>query len=451
MKRLLAALAAVALAGPALVGSAPGQTHDTPARAAMVVDLTSGATLLEKEADQPLPPASMSKLMTLYMAFEALDRGLISMDDEFRTSARAAAMGGSKMFIRDGELVSVENLLRGIVVQSGNDAAVALAEALAGTEEAFAARMNERAADIGLTNSYFANATGWPHPDQHMSMRDLVRLASLLIERFSQYYPMFAETQFGWDGVEQRNRNPLLGLGIGADGLKTGHTEEAGYGLVASAKRGERRVVMAIAGLDSAGARSHEAERLINWAFRAFETRQLYTAGEGLVEAPVWIGATPRVMLAPERDVTVTAPYGNIEKAALKIRYDAPVEAPVEAGQRIGSIEIAVPDLAPFSVPLVATAAVERGGFVARVQAAAELMLGEVIPADLIPADLIPADLLPASLRPADPQSPGPQSAGAQPAAPQPAGSQPASAQSAARQSASPQSASPQPASPQPG
>jgi D-alanyl-D-alanine carboxypeptidase (penicillin-binding protein 5/6) len=407
MRRLVAAALALALAGPALgtwlgtgLGAALGQTHDTPARAAIIVDLSSGATLFEKDADLPLPPASMSKLMTLYMAFEALDRGLISMDDEFRTTAGAAGMGGSKMFIREGELVSVENLIRGVVVQSGNDAAVALAEALAGTEEAFAERMNERAADIGLTNSHFANATGWPDPEQHMSMRDLARLASLLIEQFPQYYPMFAETEFAWDGVKQQNRNPLLGLGIGADGLKTGHTEEAGYGLVGSAKRGDRRIVLAIAGLDSVGARSHEAERLVNWAFRAFETRQLYSAGEGLVEAPVWIGAVPRVMLAPARDVTVTAPYGNIEKAALKVRYDAPLEAPIAEGQRVGSIEIAVPDLPPFSVPLVATTAVERGGFVTRVRAAAELLLGKLVPRDLIPADFAPADLLPAGLAP---------------------------------------------------
>jgi serine-type D-Ala-D-Ala carboxypeptidase (penicillin-binding protein 5/6) len=401
--RPLAAALVLCLAGPALdpaLGTALGQTHDTPARAAMLVDLSSGAILLEKEADMPYPPASMSKLMTLYMAFEALDKGLISMEDEFRTSARAAAMGGSKMFIREGELVSVENLLRGIIVQSGNDAAVALAEALAGTEDAFAERMNERAADVGLTHSHFRNATGWPDPEQYMSMRDLAHLAILLIEQFPQYYPMFAETEFTWEGIEQHNRNPLLGLGIGADGLKTGHTEEAGYGLVASAKRDDRRIVMAIAGLSGVSERSQEAERLINWAFRAFETRRLYAKGEGLVAAPVWIGAAPRVMLAPERDVIVTAPYGNIEKAALKIRYDAPVEAPIVAGQRIGSIEIAVPDLPPFSVPLVATAGVERGGFVTRVQAAAELLLGEIIPADMNPAELIPTNLLPSGMQP---------------------------------------------------
>src|SRR5690625_2248344 len=277
--------------------------QDAPVRAALVADLSSGATLIEKNADERLPPASMLKLMTLYMVFEALERGNLSMSDEFRTSAKAAGMGGSKMFIREGELVSVENLIRGVIVQSGNDAAVALAEGLAGTEEAFARRMNQRAAELGLENSHFENATGWPHPDQYMSSRDLVEIATLLIEQFPQYYPMFAEREFSWDGVHQQNRNPLLSLDIGADGLKTGHTEEAGYGLVASAKRGERRVVMAIVGMQNSAERAHEAERLINWAFRAFETRELFVKDRELARAPVWIGAASHVGLAPVRGV----------------------------------------------------------------------------------------------------------------------------------------------------
>jgi D-alanyl-D-alanine carboxypeptidase (penicillin-binding protein 5/6) len=372
----LALIAGLALGAPAL-----GQTlQDTPARAALVVDLSSGATLLDKNADERLPPASMLKLMTLYMVFEALERGGLSLEDEFRTSPHAASMGGSKMFIREGELVSVKNLLRGVIIQSGNDAAVALAEGLAGTEEHFAERMNQRAAELGLTNSHFANATGWPHPDQYMSSRDLVHLATLIVEEFPEYYPMFAETDFTWDGVHQQNRNPLLSLGIGADGLKTGHTEEAGYGLVASAKRGERRIVMAIAGLGSSGERAREAERLINWAFTAFETRELYARGEALAQAPVWIGSTPTVGLAPARDVVITAPYGNIDRAALKIVYDGPVPAPIEAGDQIGRLEILVPDLPPVTVPLVATEAVAPGGFLTRVQAAAELLIGNVIP-----------------------------------------------------------------------
>lgn len=385
MKRLLAFVLATSMLALSVSGQAAAQMQATPARAAVVIDMTSGATLLEKNADTPLPPASMSKLMTLYLVFEALKSGHLSMDDEFRTSPHAASMGGSKMFLREGQLVSVHDLLQGVIVQSGNDAAVALAEAMAGTEQAFAARMNQRAKEIGLTNSHFANATGWPDPEQRMSTRDLAHLAALIIREFPDYYPLFSETEFTWDDVTQQNRNPLLTLDIGADGLKTGHTEEAGYGLVASAKRGDRRIVMAIAGLGSAGERAREGERLINWAFRAFETRELYAKGEGLLSAPVWIGAAPTVELAPNRDVVITAPYGSIDKAAVKVVYDAPVAAPIEAGQQLGHIEIDVPDLDPVTVPLVATTAVGPGGFVTRVQAAAQLLLGSLLPGSLLP------------------------------------------------------------------
>ena len=379
MFRLLIA-ATAALATAALTLPAAAQDHGTPARAAIVIDLSSDAVLLEKNADEALPPASMSKLMTLYMVFEALERGVISMDDMFRTSKRASSMAGSKMFLREGEQASVADLLRGVIVQSGNDAAVALAEALAGTEEAFAERMNQVAAEIGLTNSHFANATGWPDDSHRMSTRDLATLSARIIEDHPDLYPMFAEQEFEWDGVNQRNRNPLLDLDIGADGLKTGHTEEAGYGLAASAIRDGRRVVVVIAGLDGAGDRKQEAERLINWAFRAFETRRLYAAGQGLVEAPVWIGATSSVMLAPARDVTVTAPYGALDDADLRIRFDGPVPAPISAGQLVGHIELEVPGLPLTRVPLVASHDVARGGFVARVQAAAELLLRNLVP-----------------------------------------------------------------------
>ena len=372
---ILAALLAFGIAG-----AAHAQSQGTPARAAIVIDVTSGAILLEKEADVPLPPASMSKLMTLYMVFEALDQGLISMGDTFRTSKRAASMGGSKMFIREGGLVSVENLVRGVIVQSGNDAAVALAEALAGTEEKFAERMTQRGKEIGLTNSLFANATGWPDPRQAMSVRDLATLSTHLIRKFPQFYPMFLEREFTWDNVTQQNRNPLLSLGVGADGLKTGHTEEAGYGLAASAKRGNRRLVMVITGLNSKSERRHEAERLINWGFRAFETRKLYSGGDALIEAPVWIGSNDTVTLTPERDVTVTAPFGTLDKAKLQIRYEGPVPAPVQVGQKIGHVEILVPDLPPVKVPLVAAHGVEVGGFLARIEAAGRLLLKNLIP-----------------------------------------------------------------------
>ncbi|MEM9148211.1 MAG: D-alanyl-D-alanine carboxypeptidase family protein [Pseudomonadota bacterium] len=367
-------------------GSASAQTvaatsidQSTPARAAYLIDLSSGAVLLAKNAETPLPPASMSKLMVMDVVFEALQSGRLALSDEFRISQRAASMGGSKMFIREGALVSVENLIRGVVVQSGNDAAVALAEALSGTEEAFAAFMTKRARDIGLTQTTLANATGWPHPDHRMSVQDLATLASRIVQRFPEYYPYYSEREFTWEGITQRNRNPLLGLGIGADGLKTGHTEEAGYGLVASAMRGERRVVLVVAGLESEAQRKQEAERLINWAFRAFETRRLYRAGEPLLVADVWVGAESVVPLAPARDVMVTRPFGVTENAVLSAQFTAPIEAPVAEGAEIGTLRVSAPGMADVTVPLVATRAVERGGFLARMKAAGMLVVSRLL------------------------------------------------------------------------
>ncbi len=382
LKRYLVGVVFLVLAG--LTGTAQtalGQTQTTPARGAIIIDLTSGAVLLEKNADTPVPPASMSKLMTLEVVFEALDTGRLALDDTFRTSERAAAMGGSKMFIRSGEAVSVENLLRGVIVASGNDAAVALAEAISGTEEAFAALMNQRAADIGLTASYFANATGWPDPQHRMSPRDLATLAERIITRYPQHYAIFSEAEFTWDGITQSNRNPLLGNGIGADGLKTGHTAEAGYGLVASAKRGERRILLVVTGLESAQQRRQEAGRLINWAFRAFETTRLFKAGEPAAEAEVWIGAADKVVLVPARDLIVTVPYGMLEKAEISAHFSEPIEAPIAAGAELGRIEVALPGVTPVSVPLVAAEAVERGGITARLEAATRLLMRRLLAA----------------------------------------------------------------------
>jgi D-alanyl-D-alanine carboxypeptidase (penicillin-binding protein 5/6) len=380
LKRYLARVVLLVLIG--LAGTAQiafGQTQTTPARAAIVIDLTSGAVLLEKNADTPIPPASMSKLMTLEVVFDALETGRLALGDTFRTSERAAAMGGSKMFIRSGEVVSVDDLLRGVIVQSGNDAAVALAEAISGTEEAFAVLMNQRAADLGLTGSRFTNATGWPDPQHRMSPRDLAALAERIIVQYPKQYALFSETEFTWDGITQSNRNPLLDAGIGADGLKTGHTEEAGYGLVASAKRGERRILLVVTGLESVQQRSQEAERLINWAFRAFETTRLYKAGEPVAEAEIWIGAADRVALAPARDLIVTVPYGLLEKAEISAHLVEPVEAPVAAGAELGRLEVVLPGVTPVSVPLVAAETVERGGIAARLEAAARLLIRRLL------------------------------------------------------------------------
>ncbi len=373
--------AALVLALVALPLPGAAQTQTTPAKAAIVVDMSSGAVLLEKNADTPLPPASMSKLMTLEVVFDALESGRLSLEDEFRISEHAAAMGGSKMFIRSGELISVADLLRGVIVQSGNDAAVALAEAISGTEEAFAELLNRRAAEIGLQNSHFTNATGWPHEDHRMSARDLARLTEHIIREYPEHYQMFAETEFTWAEITQRNRNPLLDAGLGADGLKTGHTEAAGYGLTASAKRGDRRVIVVVAGLDSSAQRRQETERLINWAFRAFETVRLYTAGEPVVEAEVWIGDQKTVALAPARDLLVTVPYGRLEDAEITARFPEPIAAPLEQGDEFGRLEATVPEVEPVSVPLVAAHSVAAGGIRARLEAAAKLLMRRLVEA----------------------------------------------------------------------
>ncbi|GAF69143.1 unnamed protein product, partial [marine sediment metagenome] len=340
------------------------------------------AVLLDKNADTPVPPASMSKLMTLELVFEALETGRLALEDSFRISERAAAMGGSKMFIRSGESVSIEDLLRGVIVQSGNDAAVALAEAISGTEAAFADLMNQRASAIGLTNSRFSNATGWPDPEHRMSPRDLAILAERIITLYPLHYAMFSETEFTWDGITQGNRNPLLSAGIGADGLKTGHTSEAGFGLVASAQRGERRILLVVSGLESAKQRRQESERLINWAFRAFETARLYKAGEPVAMAEVWIGAAPEVAMAPERDLIVTVPYGMLENALITAHFAEPVDAPIEAGVMLGRLEVVLPGVTPVSVPLVAVEAVERGGVLPRLKALTRLLKLRLLAAD---------------------------------------------------------------------
>ncbi|MDH3666261.1 MAG: D-alanyl-D-alanine carboxypeptidase [Paracoccaceae bacterium] len=372
-------LVALALSLLPALQTAKAQPQTTPARAAFLIDLSSGAVLLEKDADTPLPPASMSKLMTLEIVFDALRNGRLKLEDNFRTSARAAAMGGSKMFIRSGEVVSIQDLLRGVIVQSGNDAAVALAEAISGTEESFAQLMNQRAGQLGLANSNFVNSTGWPAAGHEMSLRDLAILAERLVDDYPDYYPIFAETSFTWDGITQSNRNPLLDLDIGADGLKTGHTEEAGYGLVASAERDGRRVVLVIAGLDSNQARSQEAERLINWAFRAFETRRLLEKGQTVATAKVWIGDKDSVGLATADELVVTVPVGSLEQAQMRAHFNEPVAAPVEAGAELGRLEVTIPDVTPVSVPLVAVELVERGGVGARFGAAARLLMRRLL------------------------------------------------------------------------
>ncbi len=374
--RSLAAHCAAALL--ALV-AARVEAFDTSARTALVIDMQTGAELLSKDPDVPAPPASMSKLMTLNMVFEALQSGRLSLDDTFRVSTRAWKMQGSSMFLKEGERVRVVDLLRGVIVQSGNDACVVIAENLAGSEEAFAQAMTTRAHELGMTNTSLTNSTGWPHPGHLMSARDLVTIASRIITDFPEFYPYFAETDFTWADIAQKNRNPLLTMNIGADGLKTGHTEEAGYGLVASAKRGERRIVFAMTGLASSSARAQEAERIVEWAFRQFENVERYKAGDRIGEAEVWIGDQSTVGLTSETDVLATVPYGAADKVSAQIRYRGPVEAPIAKGDRIAELILNVPDMPPVVTPLVALEDVARGGYLTRLGAAVSVIAARVL------------------------------------------------------------------------
>jgi D-alanyl-D-alanine carboxypeptidase (penicillin-binding protein 5/6) len=362
-----------------IVGLAPGAraAFETSASAAWVYDQTTDTVLLSKNADAPLPPASMSKLMTLNMLFEALRDGRVTLDTRFSVSARAKAMGGSTMFLDETDRPTVESLIKGIIVQSGNDACVVVAEGLAGTEEAFARLMNQRAEAIGLTDSHFENASGWPHPDHMMSMADLGRLSVRLIEEFPDYYEYFAMQEYEFDGrapSNTRNRNPLLGLGIGADGLKTGHTEASGYGLAGSAAQGDRRVTFVITGLESAAARATEGERIINWAFRQFVERRVATKGERFAEAPVHMGAARRVGMVVPEDVTLLVPALVRETLTAEVSYETPLAAPIRQGQQIGTLVIDLPDLGPQEVPLTAETDVPVGGVLPRLRTAAGVL-----------------------------------------------------------------------------
>lgn len=364
-------LAAILLIG--LLASLPARAFETRAGAAWVYDVTTGTVLLAKNADTMLPPASMSKLMTLNMLFEALRDGRIGLDDTFTVSDRAHAMGGSTMFLKVGERPTVEELIKGIIVNSGNDACVVVAEGLAGTEEEFARKMNDRAKAIGMEHSTFANASGWPHPNQRMSTHDLGILAVRLITEFPEYYGYFALTEFEHDGRapdNRFNRNPLLGMGIGADGLKTGHTEEAGFGLVGSAVQSGRRIVFVLTGLTSAQDRAQESERIANWAFREFVQKTVAPAGTRIADADVWLGQNALVGLVVAEDLTLLLPSVVQEKVTATVRYTGPVLAPVEAGQKLGEMVVEVPGVAPITVPLVAENAVPRGGFVTHLRTA---------------------------------------------------------------------------------
>ncbi|WIY25831.1 D-alanyl-D-alanine carboxypeptidase family protein [Parasedimentitalea psychrophila] len=357
---------------------------ETKARAAYVVDQLTDTVLLAKNAETPLPPASMSKLMTLYVAFEAIRDGRLTLDDELPVSQHAMSYGGSTMFLDTTDRVRVEDLLRGIIVLSGNDACVVLAEALSpdGTEAGFARYMTKRAKQLGMANSTFANANGWPAAGHRMSVQDLAILAQHLIEDFPEYYPLFSETEFKFDGrapSNTRNRNPLLSLGIGADGLKTGHTAEAGYGLVGSAVQGDRRVIFVLSGLDSTRARAEQSEALVNWSFRQFASKTIAKASVPVAQAEVWRGAQKTVDLVPAEDLVVLLPALSGKQINAEVVYTGPIQAPIKKGQKLAELVLHPEDLPEIRLPLVAANDVPSGGFFVRVKTAASVLITQFI------------------------------------------------------------------------
>ena len=373
-KRFLASVVCAALL------AAPVSAFENRAKAGFVIDHTTGTILFSKRADEALPPASMSKLMTLYMAFEAVRDGRLNMEEKLPVSQHAMNYGGSTMFLDTTDRVKVADLIRGIIVLSGNDACAVIAETLSpdGTEAGFARQMTLRARQLGMTSSTFANSNGWPAPGHRMSMRDLALLANRLITDFPEFYPMFAETKFEFDGRAPQNvnnRNPLLRLGVGADGLKTGHTQEAGYGLVGSAKQGPRRVIFAVSGMTSAKERAEVSEQIVNWAFRQFSTKTILRADKRVAEADVWMGDMPRVGLVATDDIDILVPVSAGDEIAAEVVYNGPLQAPIEEGQEVAELVIQTGDLPEVRVPLVAENAVTAGGFSVRMRTATAVLM----------------------------------------------------------------------------
>lgn len=366
----------------ALIWLAPqtGAAIETPAREAILVDMTTGAVLFDKDADVPMPPASMSKLMTLYMLFRRLEDGSLSLDDTFTVSENAwreggAKSGGSTMFLKPGSRVRVEDLIRGIIVQSGNDASIVVAENLASSEKAFAEEMTAEAKRLGLEHSSFDNATGLPDPKQLMTARDLATLAMHIMREFPNLYHYFDEKTFTYNGIRQGNRNPLLYRDMGVDGLKTGHTHEAGYGLVASAKRGDRRLVLVVTGLPSVTARSRESERLLEWGFREFNNYKLFSAGDTVTDADVWLGRERTVPLVIKQNLVITLPRKARRDMKVTATFQGPLPAPIAQGDKVAKLVVTAPDVAPTEVPLEAGADVEQLGMFGRLGAALKYLL----------------------------------------------------------------------------
>ncbi len=340
---------------------------DTKAKNMILMDYTTGEYLFEKNASDPIPPASMSKLMTIYVLFDKLRNGSLSLDDTFKVSENAwrkggAPSGGSTMFLAIGDEVKVDELLKGIIIQSGNDACIVAAENIAGDEDSFVDIMNHKAQELGLKNSHFANVTGLPHPDHRMSVEDLAKLSQRIISEFPQFYHLFSQKEFTYNNIKQGNRNPLLYSMPYADGLKTGHTEEAGFCLTASAKKGDRRIIGVMTGLASNKERSEEADKVMSWAFREFDNYNLIEKGRKVADLPVQYGVNKTVPLVVSKDVVKTIRKSLRNQVKLVVSYDKPVRAPIEMGQQLGVLKVEIPGAEVMEVPLIAGQTINKVG-----------------------------------------------------------------------------------------
>ena len=371
MTRILALILFVFIA-VAPVSSYAQKRPPTLASHAYMVDFETGMVLYEKNPDVRMPTSSMSKVMTMYLVFDALKSGQISLNDEFLVSEKAWRKGGSKMFVEVDKSVRVEDLIRGVVIQSGNDATIVLAEGLAGTEDYFAKALTAKAKELGMNNSNFMNASGWPDPDHYSTPRDLTTLAVAMIRDFPDYYHYFGEKEFTYNKITQRNRNPLLYRNIGADGMKTGHTEVGGYGLIGSGVHNGRRVVLVVNGLEDEQARAKEAAKLLEWGLRGFQNVELVAGNEPVLDVPVAVGKEKSVAAVTGRDLKVTLPTLSRQGLKIQVKMIQPLIAPVQKGQQIGVMSIDVPQLSTFEVPLVAAQDVHKMGLISRTFAKAK-------------------------------------------------------------------------------
>ena len=339
------------------------QDYVTSAEQAIAIDFDTGAVLFEKDADKQIPTASMSKVLSIYLVFEALKAGRLKLDNELLVSEKAWKMKGSKMWVPINEKVKVEDLIRGVVIQSGNDATIVLAEGLAGSEEAFATALNKKAKELGMNYSHFTNASGWPDPEHYSTPRDLALMAGSLIRDFPEYYHYYSEKEFTYHDIKQGNRNPLLYRNIGADGVKTGHTEEAGYGLIASGVQDERRVVAVLTGMKSMQERADESANLLQWALSSFKNVKIFSEQKEIERVPVVWGTVDTVGLRVAQTLVVSMPKMESGNFSVEISYKTPLIAPLEEGQNIGTATVRIAGREDLSVPLLTVSSVPKADF----------------------------------------------------------------------------------------